>query len=82
MNKQTVSPFILALKAYNLTVKIHHHSAYQIVLSNDIAYQKFGNIDVLQTIEEPKPSIQTHQVLVKVKAVSINPMIGKFAMAK
>ncbi|MCE7065129.1 AraC family transcriptional regulator [Dyadobacter sp. CY326] len=35
MTKQTNNPFILALKARNLTVEIHHHSAYQIVLSND-----------------------------------------------
>jgi len=42
-----------------------------------IAYQKFGNIDVLQTVEEPKPSILPNQVLVKVKAVSINPMDWK-----
>lgn len=35
MKKQLNNPFILALKAYNLTVEIHHHSAYQIVLSND-----------------------------------------------
>jgi AraC-like DNA-binding protein len=35
MTKQINDPFILALKAYNLTVEIHHHSAYQIVLSND-----------------------------------------------
>jgi len=34
----THNPFILALKAYNLTVEIHHHSAYQIVLSNDIPF--------------------------------------------
>ena len=42
-----------------------------------IVYQKFGNTDVLQTIEEPKPSIQPNQVLIKVKAVSINPMDWK-----
>jgi len=42
-----------------------------------IAYQKFGNIDVLQTIEEPKPSVQSNQVLIKVKAVSLNPMDWK-----
>jgi AraC-like DNA-binding protein len=35
MKEQISNPFILALKAYNLTVEIHHHSAYQIVLSND-----------------------------------------------
>jgi len=42
-----------------------------------IAYQKFGNTDVLQTVEEPKPVTQPGQVLVKVKAVSINPMDWK-----
>jgi AraC-like DNA-binding protein len=35
MEKPVNNPFILALNAYNLTVEIHHHSAYQIVLSND-----------------------------------------------
>ena len=38
MTKQTNNPFILALKAYNLTVEIHHHSAYQLVLSNDTPF--------------------------------------------
>jgi NADPH:quinone reductase-like Zn-dependent oxidoreductase len=42
-----------------------------------VAYKKFGNVDVLQMVEEPKPSIQPDQVLVKVKAVSINPMDWK-----
>lgn len=42
-----------------------------------IAYQKFGNTGVLQTVEEAQPSIQSDQVLVKVKAVSINPMDWK-----
>ncbi|PSL22397.1 NADP-dependent oxidoreductase [Chitinophaga ginsengisoli] len=42
-----------------------------------IAYQKFGNTDVLQTVEEPKPVIRAHEVLIKVKAVSINPMDWK-----
>lgn len=42
-----------------------------------IAYQKFGNTEVLQTIEETRPSIQSSQVLIKVKAVSINPMDWK-----
>jgi AraC-like DNA-binding protein len=36
--KQINNPFILALKAYNLAVEIHHHSAYQIVLSNDTPF--------------------------------------------
>ena len=30
-----MNPFILALQARNLTVEIHHHSAYQIVVTND-----------------------------------------------
>ncbi len=38
MSKQSNNPFILALKARNLTVEIHHHSAYQIVLSNDTPF--------------------------------------------
>lgn len=38
MKKQISNPFILALKAHNLTVEIHRHSAYQIVLSNDIPF--------------------------------------------
>jgi NADPH:quinone reductase-like Zn-dependent oxidoreductase len=42
-----------------------------------IVYQKFGGIDVLQTIEEPKPAIQANHLLIKVKAVSINPMDWK-----
>ena len=42
-----------------------------------IAYQQFGNIEVLQTVEELKPDIQSTQVLVKVKAVSINPLDWK-----
>ncbi|MGF7042633.1 helix-turn-helix domain-containing protein [Mucilaginibacter lappiensis] len=33
-----MNPFFLALKAKNLTVEIHHHSAYQIVLSNDTPF--------------------------------------------
>ncbi|WP_207424596.1 helix-turn-helix domain-containing protein [Desertivirga brevis] len=35
MKEQISNPFILALTAHNLTVEIHKHSAYQIVLSND-----------------------------------------------
>lgn len=33
-----MNPFILGLQARNLTVEIHHHSAYQIVLSNDTPF--------------------------------------------
>lgn len=38
MKRQNINPFILALKARNLTVEIHHHAAYQIVLSNDTPF--------------------------------------------
>ena len=34
-----MNPFILGLQARNLTVEIHHHSAYQIVLSNDTPFK-------------------------------------------
>jgi NADPH:quinone reductase-like Zn-dependent oxidoreductase len=42
-----------------------------------IAYKMFGNTDVLQTVEVSKPVIQSNEVLVRVKAVSINPMDWK-----
>jgi NADPH:quinone reductase-like Zn-dependent oxidoreductase len=42
-----------------------------------IAYQKFGNSAVLQTLDVSKPSVQSNQVLVKIKAVSINPLDWK-----
>lgn len=38
MKRQNNNPFILALKARNLTVDIHHHSAYQLVLTNDAPF--------------------------------------------
>lgn len=42
-----------------------------------IVYNKFGNSDVLQIIDEAKPTINANQVLVKVKAFSINPLDWK-----
>jgi len=42
-----------------------------------IAYHKFGTADVLQTIDQAKPTIAANEVLVKVKAFSINPMDWK-----
>jgi NADPH:quinone reductase-like Zn-dependent oxidoreductase len=42
-----------------------------------IAYKKFGTTDVLQTVEQSKPTFKADQVLVKVKAFSINPMDWK-----
>lgn len=43
MTKQINNPFILALKAYNLSVEIHQHSAYQIVLSEDTPFNSTIN---------------------------------------
>lgn len=42
-----------------------------------IAYNTFGTTEVLQTVEQAKPSIKADQVLIKVKAFSINPMDWK-----
>ncbi|KQT27628.1 hypothetical protein ASG22_20265 [Chryseobacterium sp. Leaf405] len=42
-----------------------------------VIYQKFGTTDVLETVEQPKPTIKADQVLIKVKAFSINPMDWK-----
>lgn len=42
-----------------------------------IAYNKFGNTEVLQIVEQSKPSITKDQVLVRIKAFSINPMDWK-----
>ncbi|MEO6232639.1 MAG: helix-turn-helix domain-containing protein [Ferruginibacter sp.] len=50
MKKQENNPFILALRAYNLTVEIHHHSAYQIVLSNDTPFNSTINGQLCERI--------------------------------
>jgi AraC-like DNA-binding protein len=50
MKKQANNPFILALRAYNLTVEIHHHSAYQIVLSNDTPFNSTINGQLCERI--------------------------------
>ncbi|WP_221393572.1 NADP-dependent oxidoreductase [Dyadobacter sp. NIV53] len=42
-----------------------------------IVYQEFGTAGVLQTVEQSKPTIKADQVLIKVKAFSINPMDWK-----
>ncbi len=44
------NPFILALTARNLTVAIHQHSAYQIVLSNDEPFDSTINGQFHKTI--------------------------------
>ncbi|KEO74327.1 NADP-dependent oxidoreductase [Anditalea andensis] len=42
-----------------------------------IVYKKFGDSDVLQLVEQPIPTLKADQVLVRVKAFSINPMDWK-----
>ncbi|WP_207535327.1 NAD(P)-dependent alcohol dehydrogenase [Desertivirga arenae] len=42
-----------------------------------LVYREFGNINVLQIAEQPKPTIEKDEVLVKVKAFSINPLDWK-----
>ena len=42
-----------------------------------ITYKKFGNADVLQIVEQQKPSVKPDQVLIRLKAFSINPMDWK-----
>lgn len=64
MKKQINNPFILALKAYNLTVEIHHHSAYQIVLSNDTPFTSTINGQLCERIHGflIKPQVPHHCV--------------------
>jgi AraC-like DNA-binding protein len=50
MKKQVNNPFILGIKAYNLTVEIHHHSAYQLVLSNDTPFTSTINGQLCERI--------------------------------
>ncbi|QPH38624.1 NAD(P)-dependent alcohol dehydrogenase [Pedobacter endophyticus] len=42
-----------------------------------LAYNEFGTTAVLQTVELPKPTVKADEVLVKLKAFSINPMDWK-----
>lgn len=50
MKQEIQNPFILALKAHNLSVEIHRHSAYQIVLSNDNPFNSTINGQVFEKI--------------------------------
>ncbi|MCJ8152644.1 AraC family transcriptional regulator [Chryseobacterium sp. SSA4.19] len=45
-----MNQFILGLQARNLTVEIHHHSAYQIVLSNDSPFTTTINGTLYESI--------------------------------
>ncbi|MFI2566586.1 NADP-dependent oxidoreductase [Paenarthrobacter sp. NPDC018779] len=42
-----------------------------------ITYSKYGNPDVLQLTEQPKPKVAPGMVLVKVKAAAVNPVDWK-----
>ncbi|MFD0764409.1 NADP-dependent oxidoreductase [Mucilaginibacter lutimaris] len=42
-----------------------------------VVYHQFGNTNVLQMVEQPKPGIRPDQILIQVKAFSINPMDWK-----
>ncbi|MDJ1482669.1 AraC family transcriptional regulator [Cytophagaceae bacterium YF14B1] len=50
MKNQLNNPFILALTAHNLTVEIHKHSAYQIVLTNDTPFTSTINGQLCKNI--------------------------------
>jgi NADPH:quinone reductase-like Zn-dependent oxidoreductase len=42
-----------------------------------VIYNKYGSADVLQVVDTPVPAISGNDVLVKIKAVSINPLDWK-----
>lgn len=62
-----MNPFILALQARNLTVEIHRHSAYQIVLSNDTPFTSTINGTLHERIHGflIKPHVNHHCVAEK-----------------
>jgi len=47
-----------------------------------IIYNQYGSVDVLHSVEVNKPIPDTQQILVKVKAVSINPIDWKILMGE
>ncbi|MFC0517789.1 NAD(P)-dependent alcohol dehydrogenase [Mucilaginibacter angelicae] len=47
-----------------------------------IIYNQYGGVDVLHSVEVNKPIPDTQQILVKVKAVSINPIDWKILMGE
>ncbi|MDP9075892.1 MAG: NAD(P)-dependent alcohol dehydrogenase [Bacteroidota bacterium] len=47
-----------------------------------IIYDQYGSVDVLHAVEVNKPIPDTQQILVKVKAVSINPIDWKILMGE
>ena len=64
MVENSISPFILALKARNLTVEIHHHSAFQMVLSNDTPFDSTINGELCEKIHGfiIRPQVKHHCV--------------------
>jgi NADPH:quinone reductase-like Zn-dependent oxidoreductase len=42
-----------------------------------VIYRQFGNPDVLELVDAPSPEVKNNEVLVKIKAVSINPLDWK-----
>ena len=64
MVENSISPFILALKARNLTVEIHHHSAFQMVLSNDTPFNSTINGELYEKIHGfiIRPQVKHHCV--------------------
>ncbi|UII18992.1 helix-turn-helix domain-containing protein [Fulvivirga ligni] len=77
MIKQLSTPFMLALKARNLTVEIHHHSAYQMVLSNDAPFTSTINGKLCEQIHGfiIKPQVKHHCVAEKgtLNVVNVEP---------
>ncbi|WP_343631325.1 AraC family transcriptional regulator [Fluviicola sp.] len=67
MKTQTHNPFVLALKARNLSVEIHRHSAYQIVLSNDNPFTSTINGNLCEHIHGflIKPQVKHHCIAEK-----------------
>lgn len=47
-----------------------------------IVYDQYGSVDVLHTVEVNKPIPDSEQILIRVKAVSINPLDWKILMGE
>ncbi|RKH57559.1 NAD(P)-dependent alcohol dehydrogenase [Corallococcus interemptor] len=44
---------------------------------NALTYSRFGNLDVLRHTHSPAPRVRAHHLLIRVRAVSVNPIDGK-----
>ncbi|WP_206106101.1 AraC family transcriptional regulator [Olivibacter sp. XZL3] len=93
VEKQIQNPFILALRAYNLTVEIHHHSAYQIVLSNNSPFTSAIGGQLFEAIHGflIKPQVPHYCIAEKgsLNVLNIEPysnvgleLSGRFAMGQ